>query len=253
MRTGARVLFLCGVLLVTTGALAAAGNSLATLSTRIAYAIGAQAPEWTPADSNVEGNRLEQSWSHGLERLRIRCVEYQSIAAASQALSGVMLEAAGGQAVAEIGDAARIWPRWSAGGDTTIYVRRATFMCDTVAPSPTLSRRFAGLVVTEIDGLLGRKAPVETASAVEYQVAIVLVGIDPFSIDVPVGSRVAFINKDPHFAHDMTSSCPEIDAVGRLGPGQSGRTTVFTSAKICTYYDRLHPDTPLRRGTIVVR
>ncbi len=127
-------------------------------------------------------------------------------------------------------------------------------MCDTSAPSVTLAKRFARLVAREIDGLQGKETRAETAvPGGDHRVAIVLVGLDPFTIEVPVGSRVTFVNKDAHFAHDIASSCPEVDAVGRLEPGQSGRTGIFTSAKTCRYYDRLHANTPLRRGMIVVR
>ena len=77
--------------------------------------------------------------------------------------------------------------------------------------------------------------------------------MDPVSIQVPVGVQVTFINKDPNFAHDMTSAaCPEVDAVGRLEPQQSGKTAAFGSAKTCSYYDRLYPENPLRHGTIIV-
>jgi plastocyanin len=87
----------------------------------------------------------------------------------------------------------------------------------------------------------------------DYRVRIAAVGMDPFSIEVPIGARVTFVNNDPHFAHDMTSACSEVDAVGRLEPGESGQTAAFTKSQTCNYSDRLHQNTPLRRGTIVVR
>ncbi len=96
-------------------------------------------------------------------------------------------------------------------------------------------------------------SPTPTAPATGYRVTIALVGMDPVTLQVPVGKRVTFINKDPSFAHHMASACSEIDAVGRLEPQQSGDTSVFASAKTCGYYDRLSPENPLRKGTIVVR
>jgi hypothetical protein len=96
-------------------------------------------------------------------------------------------------------------------------------------------------------------APTPPPPATAYRVTIALVGMDPVSIDVPVGARVTFINKDPNFAHYMASACPEIDAVGRLEPQQSGDTSVFAESKTCKYNDRLSPENPLRMGTIVVR
>ncbi len=89
--------------------------------------------------------------------------------------------------------------------------------------------------------------------AAAYRVRIALVGMDPFSIEVPVGARVTFVNDDPNFTHHMASACEEIDAVGPLKPQESGDTTPFTKAKTCSYYDRLSPGNPLRHGKIVVR
>lgn len=93
--------------------------------------------------------------------------------------------------------------------------------------------------------------PTDSPSA--YRVTIALIGIDPLSIEVPVGARVTFVNNDPNFAHHMASACSEVDAVGLLQPGQSGQTAPFNGAKTCDYYDRLAPANPLRHGTIVVR
>lgn len=92
-----------------------------------------------------------------------------------------------------------------------------------------------------------------SGGATAYVVKIALIGIDPSSIEVPVGARVTFVNKDQNFPHHMASACPELDAVGRLEPGQSGETAPFTNAKTCKFYDRLSPGNPLRTGKIVVR
>jgi plastocyanin len=244
-----------------------ASDALQALRTRVEGAIRTEAPEWQLTRSNLEGSQFDLNLSHGLERLHVRCVEFDSLPAATRELDGVALEAAGGGAVGGIGDAARIWPGCAGDGTTNIYFRRSTFLCNVWAPSVTLSKRLAGFVVREIDALPAatkaprEKAPAETKAGLrartggadDYRVTIALVGMDPFSIEVPVGARVTFINKDSRFAHDLASDCPEIDSMGRLEPGESGRTAEFARSKTCHYSDRLYPNSPLRRGTIVVR
>src|SRR5206468_1562166 len=96
-------------------------------------------------------------------------------------------------------------------------------------------------------------APTPTPAPTQYLVTISLVGLDPFTLEVPVGARVTFLNNDRNFPHHLASACPEIDAVGLLQFGQSGQTAPFTSSKTCSYYDRLYPENPLRQGKIVVR
>ena len=231
-----------------------ASDALRILRTSVENAMGTQAPEWTMTRSTIEDNRLEQSWSHELERLSIRCAEYASAAAATEALDGAM-PAEAGEPVNEVGDAARVSPPSDSDVRTAIYFRRAAFACDVVVPSVQSAKRFAGLVVQEIDGLRNGKAGKERprGSVPDYRVRIALVTMSPSSIEVPVGSRVTFVNDDAHRPHDMTSACPEIDGIGRLEPGMAGRTAIFTSPKVCTYHDRLQPTNPFRRGRIVVR
>jgi hypothetical protein len=92
-----------------------------------------------------------------------------------------------------------------------------------------------------------------TAPPTAYTVKVALVGMDPYSLEVPVGARVTFINNDDNFPHHFASACSEVDGVGRLEPRQSGQTAPFTTSKTCSYYDRLYPENPLRQGKIVVR
>lgn len=89
-------------------------------------------------------------------------------------------------------------------------------------------------------------------TSTSYRVTIALIGLDPSSLEVPVGARVMFVNNDTNFPHHM-AGCPEIDAVGLLKSGQSGQTEPFASAKTCNYHDRLYPENPLRQGRIIVR
>jgi hypothetical protein len=86
-----------------------------------------------------------------------------------------------------------------------------------------------------------------------YRVTIAVIFLDPVSLDVPVGARVAFVNNDDNAPHHMTSACSEIDDVGLLQPRQSGQTAPFANPKTCSYYDRLQPTNPLRQGRIIIR
>jgi plastocyanin len=87
----------------------------------------------------------------------------------------------------------------------------------------------------------------------QYRVTIALIGLDPSSIEVPVGARVTFVNNDTNYAHHMVSACGEVEASGLLQTGQWGQTAPFAGAKTCEYHDRLYPENPLRQGKIVVR
>ena len=85
-----------------------------------------------------------------------------------------------------------------------------------------------------------------------YRVTIAQIFLNPASLDVPVGARVAFVNNDDNFPHHMASACSEVDAVGLLQSRQSGQTAPFANPKTCSYYDRLQPANPLRQGRIIV-
>ena len=83
---------------------------------------------------------------------------------------------------------------------------------------------------------------------------IALVGMNPLSLEVPVGARVTFVNQDSNFPHRMAApGCSEIDGVGLLQPGQSGQTAPILNPKTCNYYDQLYPENPLRQGKIIIR
>jgi hypothetical protein len=83
--------------------------------------------------------------------------------------------------------------------------------------------------------------------------------VDPKEIVVPVGGRATFVNRDNAF-HEMSSDphplhtlCPEINALGALGPGSTGQTAVFGSAKTCTYHDHGQDSNTALQGRIVIR
>jgi plastocyanin len=84
-------------------------------------------------------------------------------------------------------------------------------------------------------------------------------GVSPKTVEVPVGSRVTFVNNDRVF-HEMQSDphpehtdCPEIGEVGALSPGQSKQTGVFRIARTCGYHDHGQDTNTSLQGTIVIR
>ena len=83
--------------------------------------------------------------------------------------------------------------------------------------------------------------------------------LTPSEITVPAGSRVLFINNhsrphqvssDPHPEHD---SCPEINQVGLLAPGQRRETGNLVTVRTCGIHDHDDPDNASLKGRIVVR
>ena len=90
-------------------------------------------------------------------------------------------------------------------------------------------------------------------------ITITSAGVSPKEVQVAVGGRVTFVNNDNAF-HEMTSdphpihtNCPEINAVGALGPGTTRQTTVFTSARTCGFHDHGQDANTALQGRIVVR
>ena len=73
------------------------------------------------------------------------------------------------------------------------------------------------------------------------------------------GARVLFVNQHT-VTHDMTSDphpdhtdCPDLNQVGRLGPGQSRQTGNLTVVRTCGFHDHDRPSDTGLRGRIVVR
>ena len=90
-------------------------------------------------------------------------------------------------------------------------------------------------------------------------ITITSAGVTPKEITVAVGGRATFANNDNAF-HEMSSDphpthtlCPEINAVGALGPGGSRQTGVFSAARTCTYHDHGQDQNTALQGRIVVR
>ena len=90
-------------------------------------------------------------------------------------------------------------------------------------------------------------------------ITITSTGVGPKEVQVAVGGRVTFVNRDNAF-HEMASDphpvhtdCPEINAVTVLAPGASRQTAAFTRARTCTYHDHGQDTNTSLQGAIVVR
>ena len=90
-------------------------------------------------------------------------------------------------------------------------------------------------------------------------ITITASGVGPKQLEIPVGSRVTFINNDtvphemasdPHPTHEI---CPPVNEVSALTPGQSRQTGVFGSARTCGYHDHGQSENTSLQGTIVIR
>jgi plastocyanin len=84
-------------------------------------------------------------------------------------------------------------------------------------------------------------------------------GASPKMIQVPVGSRVTFVNQDNQHheifsdPHPIHTDCPPINDVADLAPGESRATGVLTVARTCGYHDHGLPTNTLFQGTIVIQ
>lgn len=83
--------------------------------------------------------------------------------------------------------------------------------------------------------------------------------ISPAQVTISVGQSVTFINNDSA-SHDIESNphpvhtgCPQINAVGRITPGQTKLTNAFPTARTCGFHDHDRPDTTALQGTIVIQ
>jgi plastocyanin len=83
--------------------------------------------------------------------------------------------------------------------------------------------------------------------------------VSPANVTVSPGSRVTFVNNhnlrhdmasDPHPEH---SDCPEINQVGTLAPGQTGRTGNLNTVRTCGFHDHDNPGNTGLQGTIRIQ
>lgn len=83
--------------------------------------------------------------------------------------------------------------------------------------------------------------------------------ISPQQVTIATGQSVTFVNNHDQ-SHDMTSNphpvhtdCPQMNAVGRLAPGQTKLSNAFPTARTCGFHDHDRPDTPQLQGGIVIQ
>jgi plastocyanin len=90
-------------------------------------------------------------------------------------------------------------------------------------------------------------------------ITITSAGVSPNDVTVAVGSRVTFTNNDnrqhtpasdPHPTH---GSCPPLDQIGTIPPGQSRTSGNLNTPGVCTYHDHDLDQVASLRGTIRVQ
>jgi plastocyanin len=100
-------------------------------------------------------------------------------------------------------------------------------------------------------------APTPPAAAA-LTVTISATGVDPRSLQVPMGGQVTFVNNDSRTHQIMSdpnplhNDCPSINDVGTIAPGQSRQTASFTVVKQCGYHDHMNPDSAALQGVLIV-
>ena len=110
----------------------------------------------------------------------------------------------------------------------------------------------------QIGTLSGAYTYLADQSPPDLVVTITPSGVTPKELQVPIGSRVTFVNNNSR-PHDMESDphpihtdCPAINEVGFIGPGESKQTGAFAVARTCGYHDHNQSSNQALRGTIVV-
>ena len=84
-------------------------------------------------------------------------------------------------------------------------------------------------------------------------------GANPRNIEVPLGSRVRFVNNDsrPHWMasdpHPEHNDCPEFDSIGTLLPGQSRETANLVQPMTCGFHDHDLPNVTSLQGRVTIR
>ena len=84
-------------------------------------------------------------------------------------------------------------------------------------------------------------------------------GVSPKTIEVPLGSRVLFVNNDnrEHYMHSDPhpegTDCPELNQVGFLNPNQSRETGNLVEPGTCGFHDHIEFNDASLRGQITIR
>jgi plastocyanin len=83
--------------------------------------------------------------------------------------------------------------------------------------------------------------------------------VTPAQVTIAVGQSVTFVNNNGR-VHDVTSNphpvhteCPQINAVGSLGNGQSRPTNAFPASRSCGFHDHNDPDNTNLQGRINIQ
>jgi hypothetical protein len=83
--------------------------------------------------------------------------------------------------------------------------------------------------------------------------------VTPSDVTISVGQSVTFVNNDgsvhnvssdPHPVH---TDCPQINAVGNLGNGQTRLTNALPTARSCGFHDHDDPDNGALKGRINIQ
>jgi len=105
----------------------------------------------------------------------------------------------------------------------------------------------------------GSKSPTDPTPVATNTITITASGTSPKNIQIAVGSRVLFVNKDSR-SHSMNSDphpehtdCVELNQVGFLSAGQSRETGNLVTARSCGYHDHDNPNTTNLQGTITIK
>ena len=101
--------------------------------------------------------------------------------------------------------------------------------------------------------------PSPTPTPGSATITITASGVSPRSVTIPAGSRVTFVNNDSR-AHDMASdphpahtTCPAVNDVGFLQPGQSRTTGNLTTPRTCGFHDHNRDTDTSLQGSIVIQ
>lgn len=101
--------------------------------------------------------------------------------------------------------------------------------------------------------------PGNTPSVMTNTITITSAGVSPRNIEIALGTRVLFVNNDsrshnmtsdPHPAHD---TCPDLNQVGFLAPGERRETGNLVIARTCGFHDHDSPSQGLLTGQIVTK
>jgi plastocyanin len=102
-------------------------------------------------------------------------------------------------------------------------------------------------------------APTDPTTPPATTITITSAGVNPAHVDVKLGARVLFVNKDNR-AHNMSSDphpehsdCPDINQAGFLQAGQSRETGNLVETGSCGFHDHNDPGNLSLRGSITIQ